>query len=238
MRLRYPEAAVRESPLWPSADWAVARLQSAGAACILIQPRSAAFEGSFRMNSILVAGAAAVYLLSAHQPAVASDLNGAQVTTGVYCCTSPIPSNLRSNLAVSTVGPSVELPTGSLFGSTVIPISIDFSANSISTVFTSSASAASGSFNGYLFQFDLAPGLFISSVTLNRLSNYTPVSVSFTSTTVAINNASLNFVAGSRAVVDVTVSAVPEPESVALLGAGLLLVTYKGRKRSERFAVA
>jgi hypothetical protein len=146
--------------------------------------------------------------------------------------------DLRSNLAVSTVGPSVELPTGSLFGSTVIPISIDFSANSISTVFTSSASAASGSFNGYLFQFDLAPGLFISSVTLNPLSNYTPVSVSFTSTTVAINNASLNFVAGSRAVVDVTVSAVPEPESVALLGAGLLLVTYKGRKRSERFAVA
>jgi len=151
-----------------------------------------------------------ILILNITLAANAADLNGVQVTTGVYCCTAPVPSDLTSNLAVRTVGEELELPTGSLVNDGgplfVIPVSIDFTATGIDVTYTAAAVAASGSFNGYLFQFDLPTGHFISAVNLNAVSNFVPVAVSFTDNAVTIDVADLVVSAGSRAVVDVTVS--------------------------------
>jgi hypothetical protein len=137
--------------------------------------------------------------------AVASGLTYATASVGVYCCTAPIISNRISNAAFANVGDAVEFPLGtlhSLGSQTVIPTSIDVSSTAITVTFPSAATAASGTFNGYLFTFSGAPR--ITNVTLNKSSTFTPVNFSFTSNSVQVNIAGKSIPAASKEIFDIT----------------------------------
>jgi hypothetical protein len=144
--------------------------------------------------------ATAVMVAGLPSSAYAADLLGAKASVGVYCCTAPIESNRRSNIATATVGDGVEFPQGSLASGgglfSVIPVAIDVGATSIDLDYTTSSLAASGSFNGYVFSFTDGPK--ITGVSVNGLSTFKPVDLSFTDNSVSINVASLSFTPSSR----------------------------------------
>ena len=133
-----------------------------------------------------------------------ADLSGSTVTIGGYCCTSPTAPDLFTNVLTGTV--PVSFPVGSLHSVTtlaIIPSSFDITANQITQTSSVAARAASGSFNGVVYDFS---GLSspITNVTLDALSTSTPVSVTFTGTSVAVNGAGLSISAGSKYILDVS----------------------------------
>ena len=165
--------------------------------------------------------------------AYAVGLEGSTASVGVYT-TFPGTLTLVTNTATATVGPSIEFPKGSLVTTAlrnVIPLSIDVSATTIELNYPSAANATSTSFNGYHFDFsDLAlPG--ITGVSVDPLSTLSPVSLSSTANSVFVNVEGLSIPAGSRIVLDVSTTAVPEPETSVLLLTGLGMIGVVARHR-------
>ncbi len=188
--------------------------------------------------------ATAVMVAGLPSSAYAADLLGAKASVGVYCCTAPIESNLRSNKATATVGGGVEFPQGSLVSGggffSVIPVAIDIGATSIDFSYTASSLASSGSFNGYVFSF--AGGPKITGASINGLSTFNPVGFSFTDNSVSINVASLSFTPSSRLRLDLALApgqdppttSVPESSPAVLPLFGLLALGVMASKRSNQ----
>ena len=136
----------------------------------------------------------------------------------------PVAADLFTNVLSGTV--PVNFPLGSIFSVTtleVIPSSFDVTANqAIQTVFESALNI-SGSFNGAVYTFSGAPP--ITDVTVDPMSTYLPVSVSFTTDSIAVNDAGVSVAAGAMQILDITTSgppvSAPEPSTLALLGGGL-----------------
>ena len=158
-------------------------------------------------------------------PDAKGDLIGAQVSFAAYCCTSPpTPQERTSNILTGTV--PVSFPVGSLTSAgppfTVIAASFDITADQIIETAGEDFRANPGSFNGVVYTFSGAPA--ITDVTVDPMSTYMPVSVSFTNDTILVNDAGLSVLNGTRQILDITTGTpvtAPEPSTWALLGGGL-----------------
>jgi hypothetical protein len=171
-------------------------------------------------------------------PAAEADLIGAQVTLGVYCCTSPTAPDLVSNVVTGTV--PVTFPVGSLTSALgLIEAADTVSADQIIISSAASGTAASGSFNGAVFAFS---GLSspITNVTVDPTSTLVPTSIAFTGASVDVNEAGEFISAGSQVILDVTTGVVPppvstpEPSTLALIGAGLAGLAVFRRRQALR----
>jgi len=183
------------------------------------------------MNLIrLTATAIAAALVSASS--LAQGLTGSNATTAVYCCTAPTEPFRISNLVNALVGPAVEVPAGALIpigGFGVIPVTMDITDTSIRITYTANSLAATGAFNGYLFQFSGAPT--ITAVSLDPASTFTPISIGYTANSVFFNASGLSIASGATSILNV--STVPEASSVALMIAGLAAVVAVARRKRE-----
>jgi hypothetical protein len=154
------------------------------------------------------------------------------VTTAAYCCTAPIESDRATNAATATVGPTIEYPQGtftSLSSSLdVVPVAIDVGSNYIDLRYSAGGTTAAGGFNGFVFSFTGAPA--ITAVSLDPTSTYSPV-VTFDADTIYVNEAGLTLTSTSRAMINVT--AVPEPETYALMLGGMALLGLAARRRGR-----
>lgn len=170
--------------------------------------------------------------------ASADSLNGTQVTlTGDL----PTLGTAFTNSVIKTIGPGLEFPSGTLVstasGVAVIGVNIDVGASSIDFSYTQSSQALSATFNGYVFDFN---GATITGASLDPSSDYTSgqIGVGFGPNQVTVNAQSVFFTAGSHflvnlnAVTSPVTSSVPEPQSYAMLLAGLTaLGCYIWRRR-------
>lgn len=174
--------------------------------------------------------------LVAATPAVSASLAGSTVSAAVYCCVEPTESYRFSNLATAIVGDGVEFPLGALetvvSGRSVIPLTVDIGADYVELDYTGSATASSGSFNGYVFAFDGAAD--IVGVSVNAASTFQPTEVWFTADTLYVDVANLRFNSGSRLLLDVALAPVPEPSSWALFAGGLGLIGLTAAVRRKR----
>ncbi|QBE66569.1 PEP-CTERM sorting domain-containing protein [Pseudoduganella lutea] len=178
-------------------------------------------------------------LVAACAPGVGAPLvlTGADVTAAVYCCTSPDELSRISTIGMAVVGDDVEFPVGTLLPLSAfydpIPVDVDIGATTIELRYSTNEIAGNAAFNGHILRFTGAPA--IVGVSINPLSNYAPVGVTFLHDAVMINSASVQFNPDSRLVLDVAL-AVPEPAGAILLVAGLAVIgSYARRQKSEKF---
>jgi hypothetical protein len=166
-----------------------------------------------------------------------ADLIGSQVTANVRL---PTINDIQSNTATATVGPGIEYPDGTFttLGPPyfVIPVDIDLAASTITATYNANVVSAPGAFNGYVFDFTGLNTPILAAV-LDPGSSFSTsqVGVGFSANEVTINLPSLSIATGNIIQVDLafepTVSTVPEPSSIALLGSGAGALLGLCRKR-------
>lgn len=187
----------------------------------------------------LIATAAAALAAAALAPSAhAQNLAGSQVTVAGYCCTGTTPADQATNAATATVGPNVEFPEGTLTsltsGLSALPVAIDVGSNYIEINYSGGGVAPPGGFNGYVFTFANAPT--ISGLSLdpaNTSTGYTPA-LSVSGNQVFVNEAGLTLTSSTKGLIDVAIAPtppVPEPETYAMLLAGLGLLGWTARRR-------
>jgi hypothetical protein len=175
-------------------------------------------------RALLAAAVAAITLAPA---AHSQNLAGSQVTVAGYCCTAPPgPGTQATNAVTATVGPNTEFPAGSLTsltsGLSSVPVAIDVGSNDIELNYSqASGLIPAGGFNGYIFTFANAPTITGVSLDSRSSSEYTP---------------GLNLTATTMGLLSVTTAGtptppVPEPETYAMLLAGLGLLGWTAKRR-------
>jgi hypothetical protein len=180
----------------------------------------------------LVALIAATSIFLSGSPPPKASLVSANVSIGGYCCSTPTTPDLFTNIITGTVPAS--FPIGdlkSVTSLTIIPASFDVTADQITETSDVNAVAASGSFNGPVYDFS---GLSspITDVTVDPLSTVIPVSVTFTGDSIAVNFAGETTFVGGSAILDVTTGGtVPEPSTWAMLLVGFAGLGYAGYRR-------
>lgn len=190
---------------------------------------------------LLFTSIAALSCLITASTASADSLYGTQVTlTADY----PTLGTPISNSATRTVGSGIEFPTGTLIntasGLFIIGVNIDVGVSTIDFTYTQGALALSGPFNGYVFDFS---GATITGASLDPSSSFTSqqVGVAFTPSEVTVNAEGLSTSTSSHILVDLDAvvtnagTAVPEPQSYALLLIGLGSVGWICRRSAKVF---
>lgn len=172
-----------------------------------------------------------VVMLFAAASAHAVGFDGANVNFGVYMPTSTSPISQQVD---TVVGPGIELHNISnlaLPGARVADADVDFSATQISVAYLEDIISVGGSFNGYVMNYSGAEVPAITGVSLNSSTNIDSnlIALSYDSDSVFISLARTPLTPDSLLVVDVAL--VPEPETYAMLLAGLGLIGFLSRRR-------
>jgi len=177
-----------------------------------------------------LAGALCVIASSAIcQATVAAGLDGSEVTVAAYCCTAPIESDRFTIPVTRIVGSDLEFPSGSIveISGNTADTNIDVGASSIDVGYNQVGVAASGSFNGFVFDFAGSNVPNIIGVTLDPLSTVlaSSIGLTFDADSVFVNAAGLPIRPDTRILVDIAFAAsVPEPRTSAMAIVGLLLL--------------
>ena len=154
---------------------------------------------------------------------IASTLYGSTITAAIYCCVAPTEPNRITNIVSSVVSDAVEFPENAFTfhdGPSPDGIDIDFGTSAVSFLAKSNSTAHPGTFNGFVFTFSGAPAIL--NVTINPISNFTPVNLAFTSNSITINFAGRSVTSASRALFDITLAPVPAPSAATTFAAGIL----------------
>ncbi|HTU45270.1 MAG TPA: PEP-CTERM sorting domain-containing protein [Bryobacteraceae bacterium] len=177
-------------------------------------------------------------LLLAASVVKADSLYGTQVTLTVDY---PTLGNIISNAVTKTVGSGIEFPSGTLTdtltGTYFIGENIDIGKSTIDIAAIQNATALSGAFNGYVFNFT---GATIVSASLDPASTFTSsqVPITFGPNYVAENEEGLTLTTSSNILIDLNFTTMststPEPQSWLLMlgGSALLLGFILARRRS------
>lgn len=192
-------------------------------------------------RALFATAAAALAAATLAPVAHAQSLGGSQVTVAGFCCSGTTPANQATNAVTATVGPNTEFPQGTLTsltsGLSALPVAIDVGSNYIELNYSAGGVANAGGFNGYVFTFANAPTITgVSLDSANTSTGYTPA-LSFNGNQVFVNEAGLTLTSSTKGLIDVTtasgppVPAVPEPETYAMLLAGLGLLGWTARRR-------
>ena len=111
---------------------------------------------------------------------------------------------------------------------------LDVSDTQIHVLFTRDVQFSPGAFNGFILSDSLSSIDAFSSVTINAgttLSGFGAGNLSFDADSISVHWESLAFSAGQQLILDVNVVAVPEPETYAMMLAGLGALAYVARRR-------
>jgi hypothetical protein len=181
------------------------------------------------LYGVLIATVSALGLSQAY----AAGLDGSTVTFGVYY---PTPTTPISQVVSTTVGSGIEfsnIDSLALPGWIVAKADVDVSQSQILIDFDWTGTGASGSFNGYVFEFSGPLNTTILNATLNPLTSLVngAVTVTFDSNTIWLNLPLSTVNPSSQIVVDVVATAVPEPTTAILLGTGAAALLIARRKR-------
>jgi hypothetical protein len=169
-------------------------------------------------------------VLCGSQPASATLLDGQSV---LYEYLFPDTSTLFYSPGLVLVGPGVEIPD--LCGGSCSGITADLSdTNILVDLATASGSIfAVSSFNGFRIFDSLGTVPAFTSVTINLATNlvgFDASRVSFDADNIYLNFQGLSVGAGNFVSVDI--EAVPEPTTLALLGAGLVALRARRRRNA------
>lgn len=174
----------------------------------------------------------------------AATLVGSSVTGTLYypdLLTVYIPSGGVPATKAATVSGAVEFPAGYLIGDTLF--TIDITSNQLiyqpNQDVSPYGNPAGTAFNGFVFSFVGAPTIL--GVGINALSNFNPVSLSFTSNSVTFDLKGLFVNPQSKLVIDLTLAdqtAVPLPAALPLFAVGLGALGFMGWRKRRKAAVA
>lgn len=188
------------------------------------------------MVSRKASGLAAAILLLTPIYSIASTLNGSTVTSAIYCCTAPIESDRITNFRTVLVADNIEFPANSLVfldGSTSDEVNIDIGVSTIDFDVLTTARTDPGTFNGYIFTFTGAPeiiGVSVNPVSVNPGSNFGTLSLSFTTNALLVSFPDLPNNPETHLLLDVSLTAAPEPSSLLLIATGVALFSARLRR--------
>ncbi len=173
--------------------------------------------------------------------AYAVDLLGTRVSAASYCCTAPVEADRVSNISTATVGDGVEFPLRSIVSTSsffrIVDATIDVGASSIDFRYLESTPFASGPFAGAVFSFVGGPK--ITGISVDPLSTFSPINLSFTDDTVRVNIAGLSVNPSSRLLLNLALTpsqtpiSVPEHNGSLLPVFGLLALGVMTTQRSK-----
>ena len=181
-----------------------------------------------RINSNL---SFAIAMIVSTTAAYGAGVDGANVNFGVYYPTSTSPISQQVNAVVGTGVEFQNIASLANPGFIVGNANVDISATQISFDYLTNLTTAKGSFNGYILNFS-GPGVpAITGVSLDSATNINPVSInlSYDSNSVFISLPNVLLTPDSFLVVNL--QPVPEPETYAMLLAGLGLLGFMSRRR-------
>jgi hypothetical protein len=193
-----------------------------------------------KFNFRLLGGLVFCSLLASSGSGVqAASLFGSTVTGTLYF------PNLQTILNVSTpvtttVGAGTEFPAGTLIGNT--PFTIDITSDQLfyrplqnGVTYDPATAQGSNGFNGFVFDFLGAPNIL--GVSVDGLSNFNPVALSFTANSVTFDLKGLSVNAQSLLVIDFRLadpSVVPIPGALPLFATGLAGLGFFAHRRKRK----
>lgn len=178
-----------------------------------------------------------VILFSTSSGANAISLEGINARMIIRCCTTAVDSNGEAYSRTVLIGPGIEFPDRSIEpgpGGELVGANIDIQSSTITIDFTGHETVPFVNYDFYFFGPAVIPRVVDSH--LNPLS-------SFSAPIFGMNNhpnrfqvliGELEATPTSRIVIDVDVVAIPEPETYAMMLAGLGLLGFISRRRKNR----
>lgn len=187
-------------------------------------------------SSRALAALVGVALLAASPRAGADFLQGKQLSVQVYFPDMNTPVGTPQVFTANGTS-EVEL-SGSAPGGFIVDVSLIVSDTTIEFIYKQAAGFTAASFNGYVFKdvsTDIPAFTALAVDPATTLSGFGAGRISFTSNQINVNVEGLSASVGTVLKLDLTVAApVPEPASVALLGAGLVPAAVLARRRVPR----